>query len=858
LKEPSSVIKINGMNIKEKAPFRQKPVINGQNSLKKPVIKKLMKKLSALYPHCTPELWKEIFPPKCKIVMVKLTNKALIWYIKPKPAEDEPEPAETLPAFFSSTSKDKAPIFPTIFTMWKYPDLVPAYYVHHHICQYIFRGADLMLPGVSPSRSAFQGVEMGSPRCVKVIGNPHPIAVGWAIASEKEIQQNGMRGRGVKILHSYLDELHKMFKSMQPPNKGFRSKIVLPTDENVKLTAAERAMLPPDWEETEKKLRKDAWQSSEDDDDAPSENFEDESGEEKVSSEAEDKGNNDPNVGLAEDKGSEAKPVEDAVSQSKDASSESEESEEEVEEKKESRADQMKRVFEMTLLKITKADLPLSGNDLIERMQQIEDDVDVQSTPWKKVGKFLKEMQKGKLVQFRDKKGKVSIIDVSWKHKRLIDRKLANVRKNRLNNCGVRERDLEKSVMFLSNLLDCEEKPTASDVAANYCKKFKRKGAIVGGPAVLLDYFFGGATKILALGPAQALLTELEIDKPKPEEVEIEMDEEVEDPNSQMLRAFFTAIKDKVKDSNLPMFSSKFYSEYVRECFPPGVTVSIDNTQWGTFTTFLEEQAKTGVILVKPHKDEGLILVKLNREHPDYTNFISLAEDLEPLVEGDEKTDDSIKTYGSVVISQKYKPNGRLAPIFEGVEDHQPNSLYTRPELRRYFVKWLRKHPELRVPRDQSLFRVTPLLYRVILKPKKEKNKAEGWKTAPKTITQREVFARFDRECQQYSAVIVGDNKPRWIYGQIPKILLSLEKRQGGKKHVTHITGLETYGVSPKEFASACRKKFACATTNQKLPGSQQKGKQEVKIQGDLIYDLIEFLGNPATYNIPRQFTEIK
>jgi len=839
------------MNIKAKAPFRQKPVINGQTSLKKPGIKKLMKKLSALYPHCTPELWKEIVPPKCKIVMVKLTNKALIYYIKPKLAEDEPEPVETLPAFFTSTSKDKAPIFPTIFTMWRFPDMVPAYYVHHHICQYIFRGADLMLPGVSPSRSAFQGVEMGTPRCVKVIGNPHPIAVGWAIASEKEIRQNGMRGRGVKILHSYLDELHKMFKSMKPPNEGYRPNIVLPIDKDYKLTAAEQSMLPSGWEETDKKLRNDAWESSEDEDDEPGEDFDDESGEEKLGSGTEKK----THVDETQENGSETKPIEDEVLPKEE--SESEESEEE-EVKEESRVDKLKRVFEMTLLTITKSDLPLSGNDLIDRMREIDEAVDVKSTPWRKVSKFLKEMQKDKLVQARDKKGKVSIIEVSWNHNRLINRKLTRERHDRLKNCGIRERDLQKSVVFLESLLEGEEKPNADSIATSYCKKFKRKGAIVGGPAVLLDYFFGGASAVLALGPAEAVLKELEVSKPRPQEVEIDKGEEANDPNSQMLRAFYTAIKDKLEDSNLPILSSEFYSNFVRECFPPGVTVNMKNTKWSTFTSFLKERAKTGIVSVKSQPDDGLVLVNINRDHSDYKNFTSNVEDLEPPVLEEEAADTGLKTFGSVVICRKYKPNGRLEPIFENVEDHKPNSLYTRQELRQYFVRWLRKHPELMVPRDKTLFNVTPQLYRVILKPKKEKNKAEGWKTAPKTITQREVFARFDRECQEHSAIILGDAKPKWIYGPIPKILFSLEKRQGGKKHVTHITGLETYGISPKEFASACRKKFACATTAQKLPGSQKKGKQEVKIQGDLIYDLIDFLGNPATYNIPSKFTEIR
>lgn len=282
------------------------------------------------------------------------------------------------------------------------------------------------------------------------------------------------------------------------------------------------------------------------------------------------------------------------------------------------------------------------------------------------------------------------------------------------------------------------------------------------------------------------------------------------------------------------------------------------DTKWSTFTSFLKERAKTGIVSVKPQADDGIVLVNINREHMDYTNFTSKVEDLEPPIQEEEEVDAGLKTFGAVVISQKYRPNGRLEPIFENVEEHKSNSLYTRKELRHYFVRWLRKHPELMVPRDKTLFRVTPELYRIILKPKKEKNKAEGWKTAPKTITQKEVFSRFDQECQQHSAVILGDAKPKWVYGTIPKILFALEKRQGGRKHVTHITGLETYGISPKEFAGACRKKFACATTSQKLPGSQNKGKQEVKIQGDLIYDLMDFLGNPATYNIPRKFIEIR
>merc|ERR1712130_844828 len=160
----------------------------------------------------------------------------------------------------------------------------------------------------------------------------------------------------------------------------------------------------------------------------------------------------------------------------------------------------------------------------------------------------------------------------------------------------------------------------------------------------------------------------------------------------------------------------------------------------------------------------------------------------------------------------------------------------------------------IRIPSNPNSIRVTPLIYRVLIKPKKEKNKAEGWRTGPQTITKKELFARFDKECQQYSAIILPDQEPKYMFGKVPKIQFALEKRQGGRKHVIHITGLESYGINPKEFAGACRKKFACATTAQALPGRDKKGKMEVKLQGDMIGDVMDFLSDKKGHNIPAKF----
>merc|ERR1711971_449336 len=177
------------------------------------------------------------------------------------------------------------------------------------------------------------------------------------------------------------------------------------------------------------------------------------------------------------------------------------------------------------------------------------------------------------------------------------------------------------------------------------------------------------------------------------------------------------------------------------------------------------------------------------------------------------QTESCIQKFGAVQLMTRFKPNGRLAPIFEKVKEHDPKSLYSKNELKEIFKNWLMRQPELRVPEDRSVVRVTPLIYRVLLKPKKEKNKMEGWKNHASMVKVVDVYNRFDRECQKYTAIVLPDVEPKFLFGPVAKITYKREKRQGGKKHVTHITGLEHYGLDPKEFASACSKKFACATT---------------------------------------------
>ena len=67
-----------------------------------------------------------------------------------------------------------------------------------------------------------------------------------------------------------------------------------------------------------------------------------------------------------------------------------------------------------------------------------------------------------------------------------------------------------------------------------------------------------------------------------------------------------------------------------------------------------------------------------------------------------------------------------------------------------------------------------------------------------------------------------------------PTVIVSRLTRSR-RKFVTLVTGLAEKGVNPKAAAKRCAKKFACGC-------AVIKGTKDVEIQGDVTYELVEFL----------------
>jgi translation initiation factor 2D len=69
-------------------------------------------------------------------------------------------------------------IFPTVYGLWKVPNILPAFMLKGaEVSRYVLGGADLMFPGIDVHGQDLPMFAAGEPWSILVPGNPFPIAV---------------------------------------------------------------------------------------------------------------------------------------------------------------------------------------------------------------------------------------------------------------------------------------------------------------------------------------------------------------------------------------------------------------------------------------------------------------------------------------------------------------------------------------------------------------------------------------------------------------------------------------------------------------------------------------------------------
>ncbi|XP_058499972.1 eukaryotic translation initiation factor 2D isoform X1 [Solea solea] len=183
-------------------PFR----VKSNTAIKGSDRRKLKADISAAFPSLSADELSELIPNKEELTVVKIyahKGDAVTLYVLHKN-----------PQFFELEKH----VYPTVYALWRYPALLPTFKTWLPVLQKMIGGADLMLPGVVVPSSGVPDVKRGDCCAVALVNNRAPVAVGTAAVSRAEMHSSGMKGKGVCVLHTYMDNLWAFGDKSGPPS----------------------------------------------------------------------------------------------------------------------------------------------------------------------------------------------------------------------------------------------------------------------------------------------------------------------------------------------------------------------------------------------------------------------------------------------------------------------------------------------------------------------------------------------------------------------------------------------------------------------------------------------------------------
>ncbi|XP_023556923.1 eukaryotic translation initiation factor 2D isoform X4 [Octodon degus] len=266
-------------------------------------------------------------------------------------------------------------LYPTVYTLWSYPDLLPTFTTWPLVLEKLVGGADLMLPGLVVPPAGLPQVQKGDLCAIALVGNRAPVAIGVAALSTTEMLAAGLKGRGFLVLHTYQDHLWQSGDKSSPPS-------IAPSVQDTTDVSEEKV------QEDMKGL---ALQGAEDGKGEANQA----DGEKSLPETSEDGSAQDLSPGPTDGKS-----------------------------KQEQMDDLLQQCFLQALkCRVKKADLPLLtstflGSHMFSCCPEGQQ-LDIKKSSYKKLSKFLQHMQQEEIVQVKElSRGVESIVAVDWKHPR--------------------------------------------------------------------------------------------------------------------------------------------------------------------------------------------------------------------------------------------------------------------------------------------------------------------------------------------------------------------------------------------------------------------------------------------------------
>ncbi|XP_075873543.1 eukaryotic translation initiation factor 2D-like, partial [Nelusetta ayraudi] len=352
-------------------PFR----VKSNTAIKGSDRRKLKADITAAFPSLSADELSNLIPNKEDLNIVKIyahKGDAVTLYLMNKN-----------PLFFELEKQ----LYPTVYVLWRYPDILPKLKTWPLVVQKLVGGADLMLPGVVLPSSGPPDMKRGDCCAVTVVGSRTPVAVGTAAVSSAEMHSQGMKGKGVCVLHTYMDTLWAFGDKSNPPS--------LPDAQG-------------DGEAVEEEER------------------EVDEGDEQTQEPSPDSETTTEQACSVIEQLSLTEPGDDTIGKSQNPEEEEEAEQDSLKMTQENMDALLLQCFLHALkIKVKKSELPLLTSTFLRNHMfsccPAEKKLDIKKSSYKKLSKFLQAMQQQyNLVRVKElTKGVESIVDVDWKNPEL-------------------------------------------------------------------------------------------------------------------------------------------------------------------------------------------------------------------------------------------------------------------------------------------------------------------------------------------------------------------------------------------------------------------------------------------------------
>ena len=348
------------------------------------------------------------------------------------------------------------------------------------------------------------------------------------------------------------------------------------------------------------------------------------------------------------------------------------------------------------------------------------------------------------------------------------------------------------------------------------------------------------------------------------ENKEVEEAEPDEPDHDEILKnAFFKSLLLMLSSKTpLPLPVSQYYAKHLLAAVD-GHRLNMKQTTYKKIGPFLKEMEADGVIKLgasKDKKDKCAFINDITKNNPDLLQFKrnwkkeleSSGGDLSSMKAspGDQKT--KLAVVDLFIVPRQISEGMQLEKdavmaINAKTEERKGTGFLTKTECRALVEGYIEKE-QLVDPNSKGRISINgPLcdaLYRV-----SKKNKQAGQKTEyPTSVKRKELIEKWlERMDTGHAVVQMPGSKILQIRRGAPKpVEIEVEFRQGNRrKFLTHLRGMEEYGIGGEGLAQEVSHRFACSSSIETDPVGRpalKKDRVEITFQGHLSEELTALL----------------